>query len=92
VIIVYSRHLLGTGREKEALAALCYINGLPADDPIVQEALEELAAAIQAENEVCTSVLVCKALSLYSFLRSTGRESDMARMLQHKQPDVQTYD
>ena len=53
LIIAYSRHLLGTGREKEALAALCYINGLPEDDPIVQEALEELAVAIRAENEVC---------------------------------------
>ncbi|KAF8295744.1 general substrate transporter [Clavulina sp. PMI_390] len=45
------RHLLGTGRNEEALAALCYINDLPADDPIVQEALAELDLALKAENE-----------------------------------------
>lgn len=45
------RHLLGIGRDQEALEALTYLNGVPADDPIVQEALEELAVAIREENE-----------------------------------------
>lgn len=46
------RHLLGIGRDQEALAALCSINGAAPDDPIVQEALEELAVALREENEV----------------------------------------
>lgn len=46
------RHLLGIGRDQEALAALCSINGAPPDDPIIQEALEELAVALREENEV----------------------------------------
>lgn len=45
------RHLLGTGRDQEALEALCYINGAPPNDPVIQEALEELGIAIRAENE-----------------------------------------
>jgi len=45
------RHLLGTGRTKEATEALCRLNGVPADDEIVKEAIAELTIAIQAENE-----------------------------------------
>jgi hypothetical protein len=72
---IHSRHLLGTGREKEALAALCYINGLPENDPVVQEALDELAVAIRAENEVCNQE---NAERYLAFMDSTGREGDMA--------------
>ena len=45
------RHLLGTGREREAVAVVAELNGLPEDDPIVQEAIEELEFGIKAENE-----------------------------------------
>ncbi|EPT03828.1 hypothetical protein FOMPIDRAFT_1114383 [Fomitopsis schrenkii] len=45
------RHLLGTGREREAVAVVAELNGLPEDDPAVQEAIEELEFGIKAENE-----------------------------------------
>lgn len=45
------RHLLGTGREREAVAVVAELNGLPEDDPAVQEAIEELQFGIKAENE-----------------------------------------
>ncbi|PCH36914.1 sugar transporter [Wolfiporia cocos MD-104 SS10] len=45
------RHLLGTGRETQALAVVAELNSVPEDDPIVREIIEELEIAIRAENE-----------------------------------------
>ncbi|PCH34180.1 general substrate transporter [Wolfiporia cocos MD-104 SS10] len=45
------RHLLGTGRETQALAVVAELNSVPEDDPIVREIIEELEVAIRAENE-----------------------------------------
>lgn len=46
-----SRHLLGINKEDEARAALADLNGVPGDDPLVQEILEELQLGIKEENE-----------------------------------------
>ncbi|KAH8094627.1 general substrate transporter [Cristinia sonorae] len=45
------RHLLGTGRIAEARAVIADLNGVPEDDPIVAESMEELEFGIRAENE-----------------------------------------
>ncbi|KAG6857299.1 hypothetical protein H0H87_006492 [Tephrocybe sp. NHM501043] len=45
------RHLLGTGREEEARKVVAELNGVPEDDPLVEEIVEELAFGINAENE-----------------------------------------
>ena len=45
------RHLLGTGKEAEARRVVADLNGLPEDDPIVVELIEELEFGIRAENE-----------------------------------------
>ncbi|KAF8079163.1 general substrate transporter [Lyophyllum atratum] len=45
------RHLLGTGKTEEARKVIAELNGVPEDDPLVEETLEELDLAIRAENE-----------------------------------------
>ncbi|KAG2115382.1 general substrate transporter [Suillus cothurnatus] len=45
------RHLLGTGRDDEARKVIAELNGVPEDDPLVAEIVEELDFAIRAENE-----------------------------------------
>ena len=50
-IIGYSRHLLGTGRVDEARAVIAQLNGLPEDDPIVVDEIEELEYGIHQEND-----------------------------------------
>ncbi|KAG2048855.1 general substrate transporter [Suillus hirtellus] len=45
------RHLLGTGRGNEARKVVAELNGVPEDDPLVIEIVEELDFAIRAENE-----------------------------------------
>ncbi|KZT02237.1 general substrate transporter [Laetiporus sulphureus 93-53] len=45
------RHLLGTGRETEAVAVVAELNSVPEDEPIAQEIIDELEVAIKAENE-----------------------------------------
>jgi SP family sugar:H+ symporter-like MFS transporter len=45
------RHLIGTGRRKEARAVIAALNGVPEDDGLVDELVGELDFAIQAENE-----------------------------------------
>ncbi|KAG1889677.1 general substrate transporter [Suillus fuscotomentosus] len=45
------RHLLGTGRSNEARKVVAELNGVPEDDPLVIEIVEELDFAIRAENE-----------------------------------------
>jgi SP family sugar:H+ symporter-like MFS transporter len=45
------RHLLGTGRQDEARTVIAALNGVPADDPLVEEVIEELDYGIRAENE-----------------------------------------
>ncbi|KAG6820153.1 hypothetical protein H0H93_004735 [Arthromyces matolae] len=45
------RHLLGTGRDAEARKVVAELNGVPEDDPLVDEIIEELDFAIKAENE-----------------------------------------
>ncbi|KAF8529690.1 general substrate transporter [Hysterangium stoloniferum] len=45
------RHLLYLGRETEARAALSELNGVPEDDPLIQEIVEELQLGIREENE-----------------------------------------
>ncbi|KAG2136543.1 general substrate transporter [Suillus bovinus] len=45
------RHLLGTGRGDEARKVVAELNGVPEDDPLVAEVVEELDFAIKAENE-----------------------------------------
>lgn len=49
--LIYSRHLLGTGKELEARAVVAELNGVPEDDPLAKEIIEELEFAIRAENE-----------------------------------------
>jgi hypothetical protein len=46
-----SRHLLGTGRGDEARKVVAELNGIPEDDLLVIEIVEELDFAIRAENE-----------------------------------------
>ncbi|EEB89861.1 hypothetical protein MPER_11998, partial [Moniliophthora perniciosa FA553] len=45
------RHLLGTKREAEARKVIASLNSVPLDDPLVDEQVEELMYAINAENE-----------------------------------------
>ncbi|KAG2743705.1 general substrate transporter [Suillus brevipes Sb2] len=45
------RHLLGTGRGDEARKVVAELNGVPEDDLLVIETVEELDFAIRAENE-----------------------------------------
>jgi sugar porter (SP) family MFS transporter len=45
------RHLLGTGRGDEARKVIAELNGVPEDNPLVIEIVEELDFAIRAENE-----------------------------------------
>ena len=45
------RHLIGTGRRKEARTVIAALNGVPEDDGLVDELVGELDFAIQAENE-----------------------------------------
>ncbi|KAG2035648.1 general substrate transporter [Suillus americanus] len=45
------RHLLGTGRGDEARRVVAELNGVPEDDPLVIEIVEELDFAIREENE-----------------------------------------
>ncbi|OBZ68528.1 Hexose transporter 2 [Grifola frondosa] len=45
------RHLLGTGRESEARKVVAELNGVPEDDPVVVDIMEELEVGIKAENE-----------------------------------------
>ncbi|OBZ66097.1 High-affinity hexose transporter HXT6 [Grifola frondosa] len=45
------RHLLGTGRESEARKVVAELNGVPEDDPVVVDIVEELEVGIKAENE-----------------------------------------
>lgn len=46
-----SRHLLGTGRREEARKVVAELNGVPTDDALVEETMEELEFGIRAENE-----------------------------------------
>lgn len=45
------RHLLGTGKADEARKVIAELNGVPEDDALVEETLEELDFGIRAENE-----------------------------------------
>lgn len=47
----FRRHLLGTKRREEAKTVVSLLNGVPIDDPLVEETIEELDYAINAENE-----------------------------------------
>ncbi|KAJ7447249.1 general substrate transporter [Mycena latifolia] len=44
------RHLLGTGKTEEATRVIAELNGVPIDDPLVTETVEELQFAINEEN------------------------------------------
>ncbi|RXW18128.1 hypothetical protein EST38_g7728 [Candolleomyces aberdarensis] len=44
------RHLLFTGRREEATKVVATLNGVPADDPLVEELVGELEFSIAAEN------------------------------------------
>ncbi|KAL0570652.1 hypothetical protein V5O48_011300 [Marasmius crinis-equi] len=45
------RHLLGTGKRDVAKKVIAELNGVPVDDPLVEERVEELQFAINVENE-----------------------------------------
>ncbi|KAF5371644.1 hypothetical protein D9758_003571 [Tetrapyrgos nigripes] len=45
------RHLLGIGKRSEARAVIAELNSVPLDDPLVDEYVDELEYAINAENE-----------------------------------------
>lgn len=45
------RHLLGTGRIDEARKVVAELNSVPADDPLVEEMVEDLMFGIRAEND-----------------------------------------
>ncbi|KAK7451798.1 hypothetical protein VKT23_012476 [Stygiomarasmius scandens] len=45
------RHLLGNGRRDEARKVIAELNSVPIDDPLVEETVDELLYAINAENE-----------------------------------------
>ncbi|KAG6911265.1 hypothetical protein DXG01_002103 [Tephrocybe rancida] len=45
------RHLLGLGKTDEARKVIAELNGVPEDDSLVVETLEELTYAIKAEND-----------------------------------------
>ncbi len=51
ILISRSRHLLGTDRTEEARKVIAELNGVPIDDPLTEEAVEELMFSIRAENE-----------------------------------------
>lgn len=46
-----SRHLLGTGKEAEARTVVAQLNGVPEDDALVLDTIDELEFAIRMENE-----------------------------------------
>lgn len=45
------RHLLGTGKEAEARKVVAQLNGVPEDDLLVIEIIDELEFGIKAEND-----------------------------------------
>ncbi|KAF5377116.1 hypothetical protein D9757_008789 [Collybiopsis confluens] len=45
------RHLLGIGKREEAAVVIASLNSVPVDDPMVDELVDELQYAIDAENE-----------------------------------------
>ncbi|KAF9011200.1 general substrate transporter [Cyathus striatus] len=45
------RHLLGTGRREEARTVIASLNGVPLEDTLVDEVVDELEYGIRAENE-----------------------------------------
>ncbi|EMD31107.1 hypothetical protein CERSUDRAFT_120076 [Gelatoporia subvermispora B] len=45
------RHLLGTGREAEAIRVVAELNSVPEDDPLVRDTVEDLQYGIRIENE-----------------------------------------
>ncbi|KAK7040174.1 hypothetical protein VNI00_009980 [Paramarasmius palmivorus] len=45
------RHLLGVGKRDEAKKVIAELNSVPVDDELVEETVEELTFAINAENE-----------------------------------------
>lgn len=45
------RHLLGTDRTEDARKVIAELNGVPIDDPLTEETVEELMFSIRAENE-----------------------------------------
>ncbi len=45
------RHLIGTGRTEEARGVIAALNGVPDEDGLVDELVDELQYAIDAENE-----------------------------------------
>ncbi|KAJ3757213.1 general substrate transporter [Lentinula raphanica] len=45
------RHLLGIGKREEACVVISQLNSVPIDDPLVDELVDELQYAIDAENE-----------------------------------------
>ncbi|KAG6885820.1 hypothetical protein C0993_009212 [Termitomyces sp. T159_Od127] len=45
------RHLLGLGKEAEARKVVAELNGVPENDPLIEEIVEELNFGIKAENE-----------------------------------------
>ncbi|KAF8240859.1 sugar transporter [Tricholoma matsutake] len=45
------RHLLGAGRQEEARQVVAELNGVPLNDGLVNEIIEELEFGIKAENE-----------------------------------------
>jgi hypothetical protein len=49
--ILIRRHLLGVGRRDEAKKVIAELNSVPVDDELVEETVEELSFAINAENE-----------------------------------------
>ena len=46
-----SRHLLGCGKEAQARTVIAQLNGVPEDDALVFETIDELEFGIKAENE-----------------------------------------
>ena len=51
ILISRSRHLLGTDRTEDARKVIAELNGVPIDDPLTEETVEELMFSIRAENE-----------------------------------------
>jgi hypothetical protein len=51
ICLHHRRHLLGTGRQEEARQVVAELNGVPLDDGLVDDTIEELEFAINAENE-----------------------------------------
>ena len=50
-IVFHSRHLLGTGKEAKARTVVAQLNGVPEDDALVLDTIDELKFAIRMENE-----------------------------------------